>query len=333
MTDHAGWHNDVRLTVAAAEAGTRVDRVLANACPALSRSHIQRLIRNGHLTADGANLADPSAPVKANTRLHLQLPPPSETTPGAQSAPVPIIYEDAQLVVVDKPAGMVVHPAAGSPDHTLVNALIAHCGGGFIGTGPNQRRGIVHRLDKDTSGLLVAAKTEPAETALIEQFQAHSVARQYLGMVWGCPAPTRGTLTGPIGRSPANRKKMAVLAQGGRPAVTHYTVRETLCAGALSVVECRLETGRTHQIRVHMAHAGHPVLADPVYGRGGRRARKRLHADARALVDGMPRQALHAAELGFRHPAHGTWLRFTSTPPADMTAVIRDLGGCLENLD
>jgi 23S rRNA pseudouridine1911/1915/1917 synthase len=243
------------------------------------------------------------------------------------------VYEDAALIVVDKPAGMVVHPAAGSPDHTLVNALIAHRGGTIIGGGPEQRGGIVHRLDKDTSGLLVAAKTEPAETDLIAQFQAHSVARHYLALVWGCPSPGRGTLTGPIGRSPANRKKMAVLTRGGRPAVTHYTVRETLCAGALSVLECRLETGRTHQIRVHMAHAGHPVVADPVYGRGGRRARKRLHADARALVDGMPRQALHAAELGFRHPHHGTWLQFTTAPPADMTAVIRGLDGRLENLD
>jgi len=333
MTGTIAPSDDIRLTVTDAKAGARADRVLADACPALSRSRIQRLIRDGNLTIDGDNLADPATPVKAHARLHLRLPAAPDPTPAAQAAPLTIVHEDDAVIVVDKPAGMVVHPAAGTPDHTLVNALLAHRGGTIIGRGPEQRGGIVHRLDKDTSGLIVVAKTDAAETDLIAQFRAHTVARRYLGVVWGCPAPASGSLTGAIGRSPGNRKKMAVLAEGGRPATTHYAVREILCGGALSVIECRLETGRTHQVRVHMAAAGHPVVADPLYGRGGGRTRKRLTATARAAVDALPRQALHAAELGFRHPDDGTWRHFTSPAPADIAAVIRGLDGRLENHD
>ena len=333
MTDRPAPADELWFTVPVADAGARVDRVLADACPALSRSRIQHLIRDGHLTADGRNLADPATPVKAHARLHLRLPQPAGPAPPAQAAALAIIHEDDAVIVVDKPPGMVVHPAAGTPDHTLVNALIAHCGGDVIGTGPDRRGGIVHRLDKDTSGLIVAAKTAEAERGLVDQFHAHRVARRYLGLVWGYPATPRGTLTGAIGRSPVNRKKMAVVSDGGRPATTHYAVQEVLCGGAVSLLAFRLETGRTHQIRVHMAGAGHPIVADAVYGRGGGRTRKRMNTDARAVVDGLPRQALHAGELGFRHPADGTWLRFATPVPADMAAVVRGLDGHLEKLD
>ncbi len=319
------------LAVTSADAGTRIDRLLARACPDLSRSRIARLIRDGPRTIEVATVADAAHRVKPGTRLRLAVPDPAGPEPAAEAQPLTIAYEDDALIVVDKPAGTVVHPAAGTPDGTLVNALLAHCGGDFIGSGPDQRRGVVHRLDKDTTGLLVVAKTPRAEADLVAQFREHTVVRRYLGVVRGVPEPPQGTITGAIGRSPQHRKKMAVLPEGGRPATTHYTVRAVLADTAASLLAFRLETGRTHQIRVHMAHAGHPLLGDPTYGRGG--SSRRISPDARAAIAALGRQALHAAELGFRHPITGAPLQFTSPAPGDLAHLVARLGGELANPD
>jgi len=320
------------LAVTPAQAGARIDRLLARQCPDLSRSRIARLIREGHLTIEGATVADAAQKVKPGARLRLTVPEADEPEPVPQAQPLTIVHEDDALIVVDKPAGTVVHPAAGTPRGTLVNALLAHCGGGFIGSGPDHRRGVVHRLDKDTTGLLVVAKTPQAETGLVAQFQEHSVARRYLGVVRGVPDPPRGTITGAIGRSPVHRKKMAVRTEGGRDATTHYALRTVLADAAASLLDFRLATGRTHQIRVHMAHAGHALLGDPTYGRGVS-SRRKLSSEARAAVAALDRQALHAAELGFVHPITGTRLWFTSPPPADLATLIARLGGDLANPD
>lgn len=320
------------LAITPADAGARLDRVLARHCPDLSRSRIARLIRDGHLTMEGVTVADAAHKVKPGARLRLAVPEAGAAAPEPEAQPLAVVHEDPHVIVVDKPAGTVVHPAAGSPDGTLVNALLAHCGGDFIGGGPDRRRGIVHRLDKDTSGLLVAAKTPDAEAGLIAQFQAHSVARRYLGVAWGIPDPARGTISGAIGRSPVHRKKMAVRPEDGRPATTHYAVRTVLADTAASVLEFRLETGRTHQIRVHMAHAGHALVGDPSYGRGTS-SRRRLSAEQRAAIAALGRQALHAAELGFVHPVTGDDRHFTSALPDDLAGLIARLGGDLANLD
>lgn len=321
------------LTVDDGDAGARLDRVLARAWPDLSRNRIARLIRDGHLAVEGATVAEPSHKVKPGDRLHLAVPAATGAiAPAPQPAPLDVVYEDAHVIVVDKPAGMVVHPGAGTPGGTLVNALIARCGGGFVGSGPDQRRGIVHRLDKDTSGLLIAAKTPEAEAGLVAQFREHRVTRRYLGVAWGVPDPPQGTITGAIGRSPANRKKMTVRTEGGRPATTHYGVRAVLAGAAVSLLDFRLETGRTHQIRVHMAHAGHALLGDPVYGRGTS-SRRRLSAAARSALDALGRQALHAAELGVVHPVTGAPIHVTRRTPADIAALVTALGGDLANPD
>jgi 23S rRNA pseudouridine1911/1915/1917 synthase len=236
-----------------------------------------------------------------------------------------IVFEDAHLLVVDKPAGLVVHPAPGSPDRTLVNAVLAHCGESLAGIGGVRRPGIVHRLDKDTSGLLVVAKTELAHARLAAAFAAHDIDRIYVAVVWGVPQPRTGELAGRIGRSPRNRKKMAVLREGGKAAVTRYRVAHVF-KDVAAKVECRLATGRTHQIRVHMTEAGHPVIGDPVYGNSRSPGRlKALPPAARAAVAGFARQALHASVLGFRHPVTGEALRFTSRLPNDMLQLMNFL--------
>jgi len=248
------------------------------------------------------------------------VPAPVADAPEAQAMPLDIRYEDADLIVLEKPAGLVVHPAPGNPDRTLVNALLAHCGDSLAGIGGVRRPGIVHRLDKDTSGLMVVAKSERAHAALAADFAARRIERAYLAITWAVPQPREGEIAGAIGRNPANRKTMAVVSRGGRTAVTRYRVLR-IFKDVAALVECRLATGRTHQIRVHLAAHGNPLMGDPVYGRS--RGRRRVLAPPiKAALDAFPRQALHAASLGLRHPATGEWLQFQSRLPRDMNDLI-----------
>ena len=319
------------VDIAPAEAGNRLDAALTRALQAqgltLSRARVQALIAAGLVTRAGATLSA-AGKVKAGEHYLVHRPAPLPATPEAQAIPLDVIYEDDDVIVIDKPAGLVVHPAAGNPDRTLVNALIAHCGASLSGIGGMARPGIVHRLDKDTSGLLVAAKSERAHLGLAAQFAAHGrdgrLERSYLAVVWGRPYPEKGQISANIGRSPTNRKSFAVVASGGKTATTHYEVIRPL-GPAASLVRCRLETGRTHQIRVHMAHLGHPLLGDPVYGarRGGARP-----PAAVAAAKLLGRQALHATTLGFHHPVTGRELCFESPLPSD----IKDLTSKLEQL-
>jgi 23S rRNA pseudouridine1911/1915/1917 synthase len=308
----------------AAVAGERLDRTLALRLPSLSRTRLKRLIEGGQVTLSGVALRDPSFRVREGQSFVVIVPDAEIAAPAAQSMALDIRFEDAYLVVLDKPAGLVVHPAPGNPDGTLVNALLAHCGDSLCGIGGVRRPGIVHRLDKDTSGLMVVAKTEPAHLALSRAFAARSIERAYQAVVWGVPTPAAGEIAGAIGRSPANRKKMAVVTGGrGKAALTRY--RTLRVFGTLAaLLECRLATGRTHQIRVHLAERQHPVIGDPVYGaRAGRRT-----AAAGALGEAIrrfPRQALHAGRLGFVHPATGEQLVFDSVIPPDMQELLDNL--------
>lgn len=310
------------LSTGTDEDGKRLDRVIAEARDDLSRSRIKALIEQGHATVSGKVVTDPNHRLKPSLEITLSLPAPISDTPEPEPIPLNVVYEDESLIVIDKPAGMVVHPAAGNPSGTLVNALLAHCGPSLSGIGGVKRPGIVHRIDKDTSGLIVAAKTEPAHTGLSAQFAEHSIQRSYHAVVWGVPKKVEGTITSLIGRSPRNRKKMAVVTRGGKTATTHYKVLKAFGAEA-SLVECRLETGRTHQIRVHMSHIGHSLLADPLYGAGTRR---KASEEARALVQKLGRQALHAQLLGFVHPITNENLCFESAPPQDLRDLAEGLG-------
>ena len=312
------------VAAGAEDAGERLDRFLARRLSGLSRSRLKQLIETGRVSESGATLSDPSQKVKAGQVFHLDLPPVAPATPLGQAMDLAIVYEDEDLIVIDKPAGMVVHPAPGNPDMTLVNALIAHCGESLSGIGGERRPGIVHRLDKDTSGLLVAAKNDAAHQALAADFAARRIDRHYLAVVWGMPAPREGEIEGAIGRHPVDRKRMAVVSRGGRAALTRYQVVAALGLGA-SLVECRLATGRTHQIRVHLVSIGHPLLGDPVYGKETTERRARLSPAGRAALAGFRRQALHAASLGFRHPRTGAWLAFESPLPPDLSCLINAL--------
>lgn len=311
------------VTVEDGDAGERLDRFLAARLGELSRSRLKALIEQGMVTAADGPVTDPSRKVKEGECFAVTLPPPETAEPDAQDIPLAVVYEDDDLIVINKPAGMVVHPAPGNPDSTLVNALLAHCGDSLSGIGGVRRPGIVHRIDKDTSGLLVAAKNDLAHAALTEQFSAHSIDRAYLALVWGVPVPPAGEISGNIGRSSRDRKKMAVVGSGGKHALTRYRMlgRHGTLA---SLVECRLETGRTHQIRVHMASIGHPLVGDTTYG--GRRNRAKGGNDpVQATLSGFPRQALHACELGFLHPRSGKRLLFHSDLPNDMQELLDQL--------
>ena len=312
--------DDDILTVTLADdaVGLRLDRALAEALPNLSRERLKTLIKGGRVAdARGTILWDPSAKTLPMT-LEVRLPAPAPAHNVAQDLALVIAFEDEHLIVVDKPAGMVVHPAAGNFDGTLVNALLHHCAGQLSGVGGVARPGIVHRIDKDTSGLIVAAKHDKAHEGLAKQFAAHSIDRRYLALATGRPMPANGTVDAALGRSSANRKKMAVVAEGrGKHAITHYRTIEPLSGATL--VECRLETGRTHQVRVHMAHIGHPLVGDPVYGR----ARKPLSEVLKAR--NFARQALHAAHLGFIHPVTGNPTALDSELPPDMRELIDEL--------
>ena len=328
-TDMSDMARNRRYSVSssAADVGTRLDRLLAAALAELSRSRIKALIEAGRVTAGGATLSDPSYRVKSGQTFAIFVPEAAAAKPEAQAIPLVVAYEDAELIVIDKPAGLVVHPAPGNPDRTLVNALLAHCGDSLSGIGGVRRPGIVHRIDKDTSGLMVVAKTDRAHAALAEQFAAHSIRRAYDAVVRGVPRPRRGRIEGPIGRNPRNRKKMAVVRRGGKPAVTHYRVLKAYGESA-SLVECRLETGRTHQIRVHMASLGHPIVGDPLYGRGSRTrrgGRQRKDSGADAPLPALPRQALHAKQLGFEHPVSGEQHDYISQFPFDINGLLEKL--------
>jgi 23S rRNA pseudouridine1911/1915/1917 synthase len=302
------------------EDGQRLDKALAEAS-GLSRERVKALLAEGRVSLDGKPAVQPSAKAPEGARFRIDVPQATPARAAAQDIPLVVVFEDEHLIVVDKPAGMVVHPAAGNPDGTLVNALLHHCRGRLSGIGGVARPGIVHRIDKDTSGLLVVAKSDAAHEGLARQFAAHDLERAYLAVCNGHPAPLAGTISGRIGRSDANRKKMAVLPNNssrGKHAVTRYKVLEALAGCAL--VECRLETGRTHQVRVHLSSIGHALLGDPLYGRPNPQVReilRRLNFD---------RQALHAAILGFLHPVTGDKLRFTSDLPPDMKELIDETG-------
>ena len=304
----------------AEDAGQRLDRVLQRHLPEMSRSRFKQLILAGAVTSEGTVQRDPARRVQAGQHFAIVIPEPTDPVPAAQPMPLAIRFEDEHLLVLDKPAGLVVHPAPGNPEGTLVNALLAHCGESLAGIGGVRRPGIVHRLDKDTSGLLVVAKTEPAHRALSRDFAGRRIERAYSAFVWGVPVPAAGEISGNIGRSPSNRKKMAVVAASrGKPATTRYRVEQRFGDHA-ALIECRLLTGRTHQIRVHLAHRGHPLIGDPVYGTRPGRAVASL-SPAGAAIAGFPRQALHARLLGFTHPATGEKLSFESPLPADMAGL------------
>ncbi len=332
--NHAPCHGHIHAHLVAMSGGQstiegvtgesgRLDKSLADAS-GLSRERIKALLGEGRIRLNGQAASEPARKVPAGTHFAIRQPVPAAAAAEAQDIPLVVAYEDDQLIVIDKPAGLVVHPANGNRDGTLVNALLHHCAGQLSGIGGVARPGIVHRIDKDTSGLLVAAKTDAAHEGLARQFADHSLERAYLAVTGGQPMPMAGTVIGAIGRSPVNRKKMALVEDGrGKHAVTHYRTCERLSGGSASaaLIECRLETGRTHQIRVHMASIGHALLGDAVYGHSPGSLRRVL-ADLR-----FGRQALHAAILGFTHPTTGRNIRFESAMPGDM----RELLGALRD--
>lgn len=314
-----GGRSIIAATIAEDARGWRLDRALAAAVPTLSRERLKALIAGGAVTGPaGACVRDPATKAIAGGTYQVAVPAPQPAHNAPQAIALDIVHEDDHLLVVDKPAGMVVHPAAGNPDGTLVNALLHHCAGRLSGIGGVARPGIVHRIDKDTSGLLVVAKTDVAHERLAAQFARHEVERRYLAIVAGRPTTPAGTIDAPLGRSSANRKKIAIQPPGkGKRAVTHYRILTPLADAAL--VECRLETGRTHQVRVHLASIGHPLLGDPVYGRV-----RGAHRELLARLE-FNRQALHAATLGFVHPVSKENLSFQSALPSD----IQELFGAL----
>lgn len=316
-----------QVDIAAPQDGDRLDKALADALAdaGLSRSRLRTLIDQGHVSTGGQTIDDASRRVKAGQRFGIHVPASAPALPVPQDIRLAILHEDADVLVIDKPAGMVVHPAAGNPDGTLVNALLFHCGDRLSGIGGVRRPGIVHRLDKDTSGLMVVAKTDRAHQALSAQFADRSLSRTYQAVVWGVPNPRSGEIDANIGRHPSDRKRMAVLDRGGKVAITRYaTIRPLGPAAAL--IECKLLTGRTHQIRVHMTHVGHPLVGDPVYGRIRPGRTRGLDDGQRRALEGFPRQALHAAAIEFIHPATGRKVGFTTVLPDDF----KDLTHALE---
>jgi 23S rRNA pseudouridine1911/1915/1917 synthase len=321
------------LTVLADAAGERLDRVLAARIASLSRSRLKELILAGAVASGGRTIRDPSYRVNAGEAFAVAVPAAEPAVPAAEPIPLNVVYEDAALIVIDKPAGLVVHPAAGNRSGTLVNALIAHCGDSLSGIGGVKRPGIVHRLDKDTTGLMVAAKTDAAHRSLAAQFADHgrigALRRGYLAFVWGAPDRPKGTIDAPIDRDPHARDRQAVRASG-RFAITHWELAERYPGAGgkpvASLLACRLETGRTHQIRVHLAHIGHPLLGDEVYGSGFRTKAALLQASARESLANLGRQALHAHLLGFEHPETRQYVEFRSELPADLARLRHSLG-------
>lgn len=310
--------------VEAAEKGQRMDKFLAANVVGVSRSQIQRLIASGCLSCDDEVIVDNSFKVRTGDVYQLEIPEPDEAVPQAEDIPLDVVYEDDDLIVVDKPAGMTVHPAPGAYSGTLVNALLFHCRGGLSGIGGVKRPGIVHRIDKDTSGLIVAAKNDLAHRGLCEQFFVHSIERTYFAVVYGLPNPLQGRIEANIGRSPYDRKKMAVVQSGGKTAATNYKTVQNF-NGSAALVQCNLETGRTHQIRVHMASIGCNLIGDKLYEKSKKTSLKFSSAEQKAYVNAFPRQALHATTLGFVHPRSGERLCFSSEFPADFAELINVL--------
>jgi 23S rRNA pseudouridine1911/1915/1917 synthase len=331
-----GHSHKEKVVVAEREAGGRLDRVLSQHSE-LSRTRLKALIQDGAVTVGPRTIRDPGYRVNAGEVIAVAVPPPEPATPQGESIPLNIVYEDDEIVVIDKPAGLVVHPAAGHAAGTLVNALIAHCGDSLSGIGGVKRPGIVHRLDKDTTGLMVVAKTDRAHQALAAQFADHGrtgpLERGYLALVWGAPEWPKGTIDAPVGRHPKSRDRMAVRADG-RPALTYWQVLERYPGPAVkgkagppvaSLIACRLETGRTHQIRVHLAHIGHPLLGDSVYGAGFKTKAGQLPPAARQALADLARQALHAYLLTVQHPKTGQRLEFRSELPPDLARLRHSL--------
>jgi 23S rRNA pseudouridine1911/1915/1917 synthase len=300
-------------------AGLRLDAWLARQLPALSRSRLQALIEGGHVLLDGAR-ARASARLRAGQVAHVRVPPPVAAEPQPEDIPITVVHEDAHLVVVDKPAGLVVHPSAGRPGGTLVNALLRHVRD-LSGVGGVLRPGIVHRLDRGTSGLLVVAKDDGTHRSLVRQFAGRTVEKEYLALALGRPVRPRGEIDAPIGRDPVRRQRMSTRAPRGREARTSWTVEERFDGATL--LRVRIHTGRTHQIRVHLASIGHPVAGDPVYG--GTRTPSSRRAEAREALLSLERPALHAARLAFTHPVSGVRLAFEAPLPADLLAVLERL--------
>src|SRR5712691_5192411 len=332
MTKTRGEERMAEAIVGADEAGGRLDRFLASKFSEWSRTRLKRLILDGRVRAGGRTISDPEYRVKPSERIELSVPPAAPARPAGEHIPLAIVYEDAELILIDKPAGLVVHPAAGNRTGTLVNALIAHCGASLSGVGGERRPGIVHRLDKNTSGLMVVAKNDRAHRRLAAQFADKGrggLERGYLAFVWGVPDRPRGTIDKPIDRHPHARERMAV-REGGRRAVTHWEIVETFSGNdgkpVASLIACRLETGRTHQIRVHLAAIGHPLLGDRVYGPGFKTKAALLASAAREALTHLDRQALHAHLLGFEHPATGQFLEFRSELPDDLSRLRHRLG-------
>jgi len=302
------------LNVEQDKAGVRLDRYLADVLPAMSRNRLQALIRDGQVQRDGKPVTSLSGKVREGEAYRLNVPEARPAVPQAQAIPINVVYEDADLIVIDKHQGLVVHPAPGHPDGTLVNALLAHCGDSLSGIGGVTRPGIVHRLDKDTSGLMVVAKNDAAHQHLARQLETRTLERRYKALVWGVPMPAKGEIEGAIGRNPANRKKMAVVSRGGKSAKTDYKVIKRVGRLA-SLVECKLSTGRTHQIRVHMTHLGYPVIGDPLYGGGVGRRLKDAPDDVKEYLKSLQYQALHAFFIAFNHPINGDIFQFESELP------------------
>ncbi len=316
---------ELRYIATAQDEGARLDKVLAVAWPDQSRSRIKALIEDGHLRVNGDVARKMSAKVKQNDVFELVIPPAEPAEPIAENIKLDVLYEDDDLLVINKPAGMVVHPAAGNESGTLVNALLAHCVDSLSGIGGVKRPGIVHRLDKDTSGAMVVAKNDTAHRALSTLFSEdkENIDRAYLAVVWGVPRPLAGDIEGNIGRSPRNRKKMTVLRTGGKYALTHYKTLQSRDDSLASLVECRLATGRTHQIRVHMTHIGHSLVCDPVYGRN--KNSQKCNLETQELLNAFNKQALHARTLGFIHPRTGEYISTTAPLPDDLNALIESL--------
>ncbi|OKL44146.1 RluA family pseudouridine synthase [Pseudovibrio exalbescens] len=317
-------------TVGAQEAGKRLDAVLAAHLSDFSRNRLQALIRAGHVHVGDRKIVEPKHRVNEGDLLSVEVPEPEAAEPLPQNIPLNILYEDSEVIVVNKPAGLVVHPGAGNPDGTLVNALLHHCGESLSGIGGVKRPGIVHRLDKDTSGVLVVAKNDAAHQGLAAQFADHGrtgpLERAYKALVWGAPMAAQGIINANLARSLANRQKIAVVKTAGRVAITHWKVLERFgpqdTDSLASLVECRLETGRTHQIRVHMAHLGHPLIGDMDYGAGFKTRHNRFEEPARSALAGFSRQALHAGLLVFEHPRTGKVMRFETPVPEDFATLL-----------
>ncbi len=320
MTDTRSLASQHTILVPEDSAGIRLDKWLATALSETSRSRLRMLIEQGAVTIANVPQLDPAYRVKAGQTLTVHFPEPDAALPVPQHMDLDIVFEDDSLVVINKPPGLVVHPAPGNPDKTLVNALLAHCGDSLQGIGGVRRPGIVHRIDKDTSGLLVAAKTEKAHAGLAAQFAAHDIDRSYDAFVWGRPQPSKGKITGAIGRSPHNRKKMAIVTRGGKTAETLYATASTFGAVAAHV-RCTLTTGRTHQIRVHMTSIGHPLIGDSTYGSARTKLLRDVTPAGGASIKSFSRQALHAAILGFQHPTTGKTLSFECPLPEDMQSL------------